>query len=1029
MKSNILITLLFLSICALPARAQNRTVTGSVWDDSEGIELLGATVMETGTTNGVVTDMDGNFKITLTKNNSTLTVSYVGYDPKVITIGKENHYKIQLSNSSQMIDEIVVVGYGTQVKASVVGAITQVSSEELEKSSTPNLTNALAGRASGIITVMGSGKPGDDDSKIYVRGQATPNGSEPLVLVDGVERDWKEVDSNDIESFSVLKDASATAVFGVRGANGVILITTKRGKKGKPVIKASVQTAFQQAIRLPEYLGSYDYATLYNEALRNDNKQPVYSEKDLEHYRLGDSPYTHPDNDYYNDILKKTAMQEIVNVSVSGGTDFVNYYVSGNFLTQSGLYRSFKNDKYPTNNRYTRYSLRSNLDFNVTKTTKVGIDITGRMEIRNQPNNNSAIFDRIQKMAPNWQPYVNPDGSMNNNSRDLFNPILMIGHMGYRWNYKNVLESSFKLDQKLDFITKGLTFKFLGSLNSNYRSQRYINEEPDAWTYTKFGQYNADMARVETSYSRSQGPAERNNSMQYSLNYNRTFGDHAVTGLVLYLQDQYWSGYNIPYARLGWVGRTTYAYKSRYLFEVNVGYNGSTNFAKDKRYAWFPALSLGWILSEENFWKENFSLIDYFKIRGSYGEVGNDKIGSYQYFYEQIYFESPAGDGNQIYWGEVNGNREKGIIEGKLGNDEVTWERAKKTNIGIDMKMFNSRFSVSADLFYEYRQDILSVPYSVPLVLGMGSPSSSSRGLPPANIGIVKNRGFDVEAGYNGKVNDFSFTVKGNFTLARNKYKKIDEENIVYEWQSKVGRPIGQLFGLKDIGLYQVDDFKQNTDGSLLLEDGVPVLKEGLPIPSFGAVYPGDCRYEDLNGDGVIDTYDRGAIGRSKVPEYSYGLTLGGNYKGFDLTLLFQGAGGANMPLKEFAVWEFYTTTGGNGKVMKHHLDRYNPEDESTWATAKYPRLHSGTNANNHQNSTRWLYNRSYLRLKNAELGYTIPKPAIAKIGLSACRVFVSGTNLLTFDSMLNWDPESSSETGSAYPQVRNWNVGINITF
>ena len=585
--------------------------------------------------------------------------------------------------------------------------------------------------------------------------------------MDGVERDWKEIDTNDIESFNVLKDASATAVFGVRGANGVILITTKRGKKGKPQIKASVQTAFQQAIRLPEYLQSYEYALLYNEACANDDKPIVYSENDLQHYLNGDSPYTHPDNDYYHDMLKKTAMQEKVNVSVSGGTDVVKYYVSGNFTTQEGLYRTLKNDKYPTNNRYTRYSMRSNFDFDVTKTTKIGVDLTARVETRNQPNNNSAIFDRIQKLPPNWQPYINPDGSTNNNSRDLFNPTLMISKMGYRWNYKNVLEGTFTFNQKLDFLTKGLSFKFLGSINGSFQSQRAISEEPDAWTYTKTGQYIADLPRVETAYTNSKGPANRNTSLQASLNYQRTMGDHTVGGLLLYLQERYWEGYDVPYTRLGWVGRATYAYRNRYLAEINLGYNGSTNFAKGKRYALFPAYSVGWLISEEKFWK--IPAIDYFKIRGSYGEVGNDKMGSYQYFYDQIYYETPSGDGNQIYWGETAGNREKGIVEGKLANYDVTWERAQKVNVGLDLKMFNSTLTFSGDIFIEHRKDILAIPYSVPLTLGMGLPSDSDRGLPPANIGIVDNKGFEIELGYNGKWNKLKYFVKGKIELLHKK--------------------------------------------------------------------------------------------------------------------------------------------------------------------------------------------------------------------------------------------------------------------
>ena len=1037
MRKNIIITLIFLSLAVVQTFAQKRAITGTVVDDLEDVGLIGATITETGTTNATMADLDGKFELSVSDQAKTLTVQYIGYVTQEVKLTGAKDYSIKLEMETKALKDVVVVGYGVQAKASVVGAIAQVAGSDLEKVATPNLTNTLAGRASGVITVMGSGKPGDDDTKIYIRGQASPNSSSPLVLVDGVERDWKEVDSNDVESMSVLKDASATAVYGVRGGNGVILITTKRGKKGKPVFKFSSQTAFKQAIRLPEYLRSYDYATLYNEATWNDNKLGTsyiapYSEADLEHYRTGDSPYTHPDNDYYKDFLKKSALQQMFNLSARGGTDFVTYYISGNFVTQEGLYRTFENENYPTNNRYTRFNLRSNLDFQVTKTTKVSVDMTGRLETRNQANNGSAIFDRIQKMAPNWQPYINPDGSLNNNTRDQFNPVVMISKLGYRWNYKNVFEGSFTLDQKLDAITKGLNFKFLGSIRNNFTSQQTISDEPDAWRYDKNGRYFADeLKRTDISYSQSKGPSERRFDFQASLNYSRTFNDHTVGGLILYYQDRKEKEFDIPISSLGWAGRATYAFKQRYLFEVNMGYNGSTKFSKEKRYAWFPAVSVGWVMSDEGFWKDNVKFADFFKIRASYGETGYDDASNTDYstYYKQEYYETPGGDGNQIYWGEIAGGKEKGIVEGKLGNDFVGWERAKKTNIGFDTKMFKSRFSLSFDLFQEKRVDIIGVSYSIPLILGMGSPSDSKRGLPPENINEVLNRGFEIEAGYNGKVKDFSYYVKGNFSLARNKFTKIDEQNIVYEWQSKLNRPIGQIFGLTDIGLYQYDDFVLNPDGSLFLRNGDPVLVDGLPIPQFGAVYPGDCKYADLNGDGEIDVYDRGAIGKTKVPEYTFGVTLGGDFKGFDFSMLFQGAGGANMPLKEYAVWEFFTSKNGNGKVMKHHLDRYIPEDPSTWNTASYPRLHAGTNDNNHQSSTRWLYDRSYVRLKNMEIGYTLPAKIAQKIFMSGCRIFVSGDNLITWDNMMSWDPESSSESGSAYPQMRTWNAGINITF
>ncbi|MDR3218724.1 MAG: TonB-dependent receptor [Dysgonamonadaceae bacterium] len=1031
MKEKIITIFVFLSVIVLNSSGQNKIITGRIYDESEGMELIGATIKETGTSNGATSDLDGNFQITVSNKAVSITVSYVGYETKTVLLTTESHYNIQLKSLVVTIQDVVVVGYGVQKKESVVGAISQITAKDLGRASVPNLTNSLAGRASGIITIMGSGKPGDDNSTIYVRGQATPNGSSPLVLVDGMERDWKEIETVDIESLSILKDASATAVFGVRGANGVILITTKRGQLGKPTMKISYESSFQQAIRLPKYLRSFDYASLLNEALRNDNKDAMYTPEDLEHYRLGDSPYTHPDNDYYQDLLNDMASQHLINTSVSGGTEFVKYYISANYMTQEGLYREIKNDNYPTNNRYTRSSVRSNVDFNITKTTSLGIDLTGRVELRNQPNNNSAIFDRIQKLAPNWQPYINPDGSTNNNTRDLFNPTLMISKMGYRWNYANVLEAGVKLDQKMDFITQGLSFKFQGGYNSKYNSQRYINEEPDAWLYTKLGSYQKSLDRVETSYSTSRGDANRNTSIQFSLNYAHRFNKHQVSALALYLQDQYWNDQDVPYSRLGWVGRTTYSYFDRYFFELNAGYNGSTNFAKDKRYALFPAVSLGWLISGEKFWEENIKVIDYLKIRGSYGEVGNDEMGSYKYFYEQIYYQRSGGDGDgSYYFGIPPGlTADKLLVEGKLGNANVTWERALKSNIGVDMKMFNSKLSFSGDIFREKRVDILGIPYNTPLVLGMGNPSDSNRGLPPGNINEVENRGFDLELSFRGKANGFNYFIKGNYTFARNKYLKIDEQNVIYDWQSKKGKPIGQIFGLTDIGLYQKEDFRLDANGNLLLTDGFPTLNEGLPVPSYGSVYPGDCKYLDLNNDNVIDQYDIGDIGKSKVPEYSYGITLGGEYKSFDFNILFQGAGGANMPLSQFAVWEFYTSSGSTGKVMEHHLGRYNPEDPSSWTTATYPLLHYGSNSNNHQSSTRWLFDRSYLRLKNIEIGYTLSKQWISNLHLSSVRVFASGTNLFTWDKMMSWDPESSSETGSAYPQLRRWSLGINVVF
>ena len=1025
----ILFLLLLLCASVSGLLAQGKRISGRV-SSSEGLPLSGVNVIEKGTSKGVITDSKGNFTIHVAGKNAVLEISSVGYVKEEVMAGDGPTVNVVLKTASNKLEDIVVVGYGTQRKVSVVGAISQVKATELQQSSTPNLSNSLAGRVAGVITIMGSGKPGNDNARVFIRGMATTNNTDPLVLVDGVERNWQQIDPADIESFSVLKDASATAVYGVRGANGVILITTKRGTRGRPVVTLSTQSAFQQPIRKPNYLGSYDFAVLTNEALRNDGKPEEYSAADLEHYRTHDSPYTHPDNDYYDDFLKKAAWQQLSNLSVRGGSDVLAYYISANYTHQEGLYKNFPNARYATNTNYDRINFRSNLDFYVSKTLQVGVDLTGRMETRRQPNFDLDLFDKIRRLPPNFQSYINPDGSLGGRSDESrLAPYALISRFGNRERNTNVLEGTFKANKNLDVITRGLSFRTLVGFNSSYESRRDIVEKPQLYEYNRFGTYILNKNPTETSISVGRGPAARRISFEGAMNYNRTFGDHAVTGMVLYQQNQYWLEGNVPTGYLGWVGRGTYAFKSRYLFEVNAGYNGSMQFSKEHRYGFFPAVSLGWILSEENFWKKNIGFIDFFKLRGSYGEIGNDKIGNFSYLYQQRYYYAPDEDGWKIYWGETPSGAERGIMEGQPGNLNVTWERAKKANVGFDAKMLKSRFSATVDFFYEKRNDILAIPYSVPLVYGMNNPQGTERkdkqGLPPENLGMVTNKGVDLELGFADRKGSFNYFVKGNFTYARNVINKIDEEGKKYEWQKIEGKTIGQHFGLTDIGLYSFEDFEHDASGNLVLDAGFPVLAKGLPIPTFGVVLPGDAKYKDLNGDGFIDSYDVGAIGKGSVPQFSYGMYFGVGYKNLDLTALVQGAGGADIYFKEDAVWEFFAL----GKVMQEHLGRFNPDDPSTWKTATYPRLHPGENTNNHQKTTRWLFSRNYTRLKNVELGYRLPRNLLSRIKLTGARFFVNGTNLLTFDKMHNWDPESGSEVGNDYPQLRTWNIGINVTF
>lgn len=536
----IFLFIVFLTALLGNTNAQDRIVKGRVTAE-DGSGISGANVLAKGTKRGATTDANGSFTIRLAAGQNILEVSHTGFVQQEIAVSSTGLTTVKLLPSSEKMEDVVVVGYGTQKKVSVVGAISTVKASELQQASSANLSNSLAGRVAGVITVMGSGKPGSDNAQIFIRGQATTNTTEPLVLVDGVERNWQQIDPVDIEAFSVLKDASATAVYGVRGANGVILITTKRGVKGKPVLSISTQSALQQPIRTPKYLGSYDFAVLTNESLRNEGKPEEYTASDLQHYKDKDSPYTHPDNDYYNDFIKKSSLQQLTNMNVRGGNEVLAYFISANYAHQEGLYADFPNSRYKTNSNYDRYNFRSNLDFFVSKNLQLGVDLTGRFEVRGQPNFDQDLFDKIRRLPPNFQSYINPNGTMGGRSDESrLAPYALISSFGNRERNNNVLEGAFKANQKLDMIVKGLSFRTLVGFNSNYESRRDIVEKPELWEYNKFGNYLLNKAITETSISTGRGAGNRRISAEAALNYNRSFGDHTITGMALYQQIQNW---------------------------------------------------------------------------------------------------------------------------------------------------------------------------------------------------------------------------------------------------------------------------------------------------------------------------------------------------------------------------------------------------------------------------------------------------------------------------------------------------------
>ena len=975
--------------------AQSLTVTGKIVDMNDEV-MPGVNIVETGTTNGAISDINGNFKITVSSSKSVLVFSFIGYEDQEIAVGKQRNLNVKMLESGVDLEEVVVVGYGSQKKASVVGAISTADAKELQNTGTTNLTQAIGGRIAGVISRSPGGRPGDDDASIYIRGIASYNSgtSSPLVLVDGIERDYSQIDPEDIETFSVLKDASATAVFGVRGANGVILITTKRGETSKPVVDLRASFTMNTPMNLPDKLGSYDFARLKNEALMNVGEVPEYNSYDLDMYRTGASPYTHPDNDYIGDLLKNVSTKQQYNLTVRGGTPFVRYYVSANYVDEKGIYKTFDNDDYNSNVYFKRYGMRTNLDFNVTKTTVFGVDLSGRLEERHDNDAEKGLYESMVRLPPNYLNYVNPNGTYGG-KLNVVNPYAALSRYGYNHSKRNVFEAVIKLNQKLDFITKGLSARAMFGFVSNMASRRDITERPELWEYVIVSEETP--VRIDTSA----GPHRRNITTEFAVNYERKFGAHAVTGLLAFNQLSQYNNEALPIGYINYVGRITYGYKNKYLAEFNAGYNGSVQFAEGKRYGFFPAFSLGWVVSEENFWNKDSKIFDYMKIRGAYGEVGNDKIGSDKYYYLQTY---PMLTSNRPSFG-IDNNPENRIYEGKEGNLDVTWERARKLNVGIDMRFFNSKLALTVDAFTEKRVNILDYDRSISTIYGMLGATDGNKGFPPQNLGEVRNSGFEIDASFNDRIGKVSYYVKGNMSFARNKVLKKGEEPQTYSWTSAIGRKVGQRFGMITDGFY-------NTQEEIA----------ALPSRFSSNLKLGDLKYRDINDDGVIDSYDVAPIGKTRLPEIMYGFTFGGSWKGVDWQIFFQGAAITDLYVNGYGYWEFTNT----GSVMKHHLGRWTPDNKEN---ATYPSLSPTTSKQNHRLSTFWLKNGNYLRLKNMQIGYTLPTSWTKKARIASARIYVSGTNLLTFAGFKEYDPESNDGGNTSYPQMRNYSVGLNLKF
>lgn len=996
------------------AAAQQVTVSGTV-EDQLGDPILGASVVVLGTTLGASTDLDGNFSVKAPVG-SKIRISYIGYKEYIFTVkAGETGMKIVLEENTQVLEEVQVVAYGAQKKVTVTGAISGLQGSELLKTPVGSITNALAGQISGVSSVQYSGEPGADAADIYVRGMATWNDATPLIQVDGVEREFSQIDPNEIESITVLKDASATAVFGVRGANGVILITTKRGKEGKTNVQFSTSVGINFRTKTLDFANSYEYADYYNMMRLNDGAEATFSPEQLQKFKDHSDPIMYPDINWIDYCMNKTSLQTQHNVNISGGTERMRYFVSAGMFTQEGMFKKLgsQND---FNFNYNRYNYRANLDFDATKSTLIKLNIGGRIEVKRTPESGedqNQLFRKLYWAVPfagagvidgkrvvsnsDYLPFTGTDG------------LASYYGKGFRQTTTNVLNVDLELQQKLDFLTKGLKFRLKGSYNSS------------AWTgkgassalpyYTPVPQedgsigYRKNGTLSKTSYYSTGTGKARDWYMEAAFDYQRSFGQHDITALVLYNQSKlyYPSSYtDIPSGYVGLVGRIAYNYNTTYMAEFNVGYNGSENFAPGKRYGFFPSGSLGWVVSKEKFFEKLSPYIDYLKLRASLGLVGNDKMGGRRFLY--IPDSYGFGDGNYFGHNQYIG----GAQENAKSNQDVTWEKARKQNYGIDMTILKSRLNITLDYFREDRWDILSNPDYMPGLLGMS--------LPVMNVGETENKGFELALKWTDLIGDgFRYWANFNISYAKNKIKYMNEVKQNESWMAQTGRSIGSRSLYKFWGFYdETANERYNA-------------QFGQDIPDHGAqLFPGDAVYEDLNHDGVIDGDDASRdLAYTDAPEWTAGLNLGFQWKGFDVTLQFSGAWNVDRMLSEFRQPLGDTTNKG---LLKYQYD-------NTWrssadsGSAKFPRISTVSAANNYRGSTLYLCDASYLRLKSMEVGYTFNFPWMKKIQMQNLRIYCSAYNLFTITDFMWGDPESRQSDRPNYPLIRTFNFGLKVGF
>lgn len=1012
---------------AQTAQAPKSRITGRVVDD-QGASVIGATVVIKGSSGGAITDQNGTFTLEAAPSD-VLEVAYLGYQTQSIPVGDRRALDIVLAPLASEMDTVTVVAYGTQRRESVVGAISTVSTKQLNIS-TGQLSTNLAGKLPGIVVMQRSGEPGSS-ADFWIRGMSSFEGegrsSRPLVLVDGVERSMDLVDTEDIETFSILKDASATALYGVRGANGIVIITTKRGGESAPKINIKTEFGMTQPVKLPKMANTEQWLDYYQGLFKGTaSEMPEY---DLQMYLSGADPDLYPSVDWTKAIFKNMAKTGRVNVNVNGGNKTVRYYTAASYYTEGGIFNMVKTDAYNAQMNFEKFNFRANVDMNVTPSTELGLSLSAQYTTRNMPGHSASanvddILNWTMLTTPIATPTVFSDGTLAVPSLG-YNPYNMLNHTGYRRTTNIVAQSLMSITQDFsDFVTPGLkaSVKFAWdsdnevSMRRNMRRIAYYadpvagRDEDGKLTYIPVSDGNDYITLDQYNSGRSSWTSI---NLEAMLNYERQFADaHRVGGMLLYslrnrtnnvvVTDGSESPYilSLPYKNTGLAGRLTYSYKDTYFFETNFGYNGSENFAPGNRFGFFPSVAVGYMISNENFMESIRGTLNYLKVRASHGKIGNDQIGgSRRFAYNTtINMDAPGFNFGSSY-ASVGG-----IATAQFGNPNVAWEEATKTDVGLEFGLF-SMLRFQMDYFYELREGIYIGRQSTPSVVGENVQQW-------VNLGQMQNQGVDMSLEFDKRINnDLFISARGNFTYNRNRNLYDDAPTPVWPYQSRAGFVYNQNRGLIAEGLFSSEQ-----------------EIEQWPRQTFNPVQPGDIKYRDINGDGLVDQFDVVSIGYSAVPEINYGFGASVVWKDFDFSVFFTGVGHVTRIIGGANLWGQSSNIIRTGQIYADVAKNRWTEDNPN-PNAPYPRLQTDKNSNNEQASTYWLRDMSFLRLKNAEIGYTIPQHITKKAGISTLRVYVQGVNLLTFSKFKLWDPELEANYGNRYPTMRTATIGLNINF